>query len=328
MKFLLVTECSPLIGTGHVMRSITLGTAIRQLGHDVCFYPEWLCQWGQEAVVAQGFQISLEGLEEAAGMSQLTIMDGYNFDLNLMQRVMAKGPLAVVEDFLHRAIRCDVLLDPNIGAEATFFKSDTVEFNHYIGGSRFVTLSASVLNKSPAPPKSKSESLLISFGGSDPGFASENVLPHLIHSPDMFERVALVVGPMFGHDRKLELEAQVANSPIEIIGPLDSLGPLYRQFRWALGAGGTSAYERVFQMIPSLNLVTQSNQERLASKLSELGLALSLDVRSGDYSDTSSALEAIRDSMIEKRLEAFQSEFRDGDGATNIAKELETYLSG
>lgn len=327
MRFLFITECSPLIGTGHVMRSITLATAIRQLGHDVIFHGDGLCEWGKSALIEMSFQVSSGNLIAETAMCDLAIMDGYSFDSNLMRRVMKSTRLAVIEDFMHREIQCDILLDPNIGGEPSFFKGGDIEFGHYIGGSSFVTLTESVSEETPVSPNNKAKSLLISFGGSDPSFASENALKQLIASPLVFEKVALVVGPMIDKERRLGLEDQAAKLNVEVVGPLSSLAPLYREFRWAIGAGGTSAYERVFQMIPSLNLVTQSNQERLANKLSELGLAFTLDVRDGDFSGIIGALEAIMGPAMEQRLEEFQSGFRLGSGAANTAKELELHLN-
>ena len=59
MKISIRTDSSIAIGTGHVMRCLTLAEELRQAGHEVTFVCRDLPGNVSEAVAARGFRLNL-----------------------------------------------------------------------------------------------------------------------------------------------------------------------------------------------------------------------------------------------------------------------------
>ena len=90
----------------------------------------------------------------------------------------------------------------------------------------------------------------------------------------------------------------------------------------AVGAGGSSAWERCTLALPSLMLVLADNQRPAAMALAEAGAALILDAAAPEFDREfdRAFLQLLNNGLVRARLAAKSAELCDGLGAARVAK--------
>ena len=168
--------------------------------------------------------------------------------------------------------------------------------------------------------------ILLSLGSGDVDSLSIKILNCLARSQIGGFRIDILPGPYFP-DENLEI---ILRDLSEIIGtvlaPTQDLSEIYEQYGLAIGAAGTSSYERLAAGIFSLNIIGNANQQRVSLALAKKGLALSFDaIDSFSCSEFSEKFA----SLTEKgSFHPALAEVPDGRGQLRIARELVLLTAG
>src|SRR4051812_35503318 len=113
MRIVFRVDASTQIGTGHVIRCMTLAAELRSRGAQIAFacrdLPGNLCDTIREA----GFKIGAEDLVDRGGWDWL-VVDHYGLEsrYEASKRGSARRVM-VIDDVADRAHDCDLLLDQN-----------------------------------------------------------------------------------------------------------------------------------------------------------------------------------------------------------------------
>ena len=272
-KFKLVPQGGKAIGIGHLRRMISLGEAAVELGHEVLFVTKYL-EDGLAAKVNGKFSTTnLESEKESHLDNEYLVLDGYEIPI---QEFQDHENLVVFEDYVHRNLKCKFLVDAN------FSKDSLSKYGHYsyqsiIEGEKFISLGPEYRKTAKIRDFVSKPRLLISLGGSDSENFTEIVLEAITKERGRFSDISVAIGPLNRNEARLRHE--FSQQELNWVKSPESLFTLYETHDVAIGAGGTSAYERVNRNLPSLNLITVDNQERVALGTQALGLALATDVR-------------------------------------------------
>ena len=133
-------------------------------------------------------------------------------------------------------------------------------------------------------------------------------------------RIDLLPGPYFPKEN-LEIISRDYSAVIgKVLPPTQDLSRLYEQYDFAIGAAGTSSYERLAAGIFSLNIIGNANQKRVSLALAKQGLALSFDaLNSFSCSEFSEKF-----ALLTKKgsFHPTRAEVPDGRGQLRIASEL------
>lgn len=313
-------EAGPKSGLGHFHRSARLAKEFEELGFEVFFD-----SFNLEADLAQKLKDSgLEVLSDAfipGRLPDLAIVDGYGFENSDMGPERAKK-VAVFEDYKFRSINPDIVIDANLAQTSDYLAPDKDKSFYLIQGEEYIVIDQrhAFTNRSPEV-EDLEKNLLVSLGGSDPKGITWEVLEQIEGIQSYFNLVTVVIGPMFKDVNKHVEKFKKRFANLEFSVKPEGLWKLNRMHDVAIGAGGTSAYERVSSGLASLNLVTENNQLRLANNLSKAGLALSLDVRFGEYLNLKNELLKI-DFEFRERVRK-QGPLRvDGHGSKRLASKI------
>jgi UDP-2,4-diacetamido-2,4,6-trideoxy-beta-L-altropyranose hydrolase len=304
-------DASFQIGTGHVMRCLTLAAALRESGARCTF----ICRPHNghllELIGQRGYSIvSLPSLVkvsdphvevsahtdwldtdwktdaqdtcEALGGARIDwlVVDHYALDQLWEQalRPHCKN-LMVIDDLADRSHDCDVLLDQNLGRSAQdydgFLKSHTLTFI----GPRYALLRpefAQLRNQSlsrRAQPQLKH--LLITMGGVDRENETGRVLQALIlcHLP-LDLRITVVMGP---HAPCLaDVKQLAAQMPwtTKVLSSVNEMAQLMADSDLCIGAAGGTSWERCCLGLPTMLMVLATNQRAGAAALDRSGAAL------------------------------------------------------
>lgn len=304
MRVVFRVDAAVRIGTGHLMRCLTLAESLRQRGVQVRFISRehvgnqvaLLRQRGISVSVlpapANGVTVSSEGYADWLGVTQAEdaeqtiqaldgerpdwlVLDNYALGVEWEHRIRQHVErLMVIDDLADRQHYCDILLDQNYSPNGEQRYADLVPENcKLLMGPNYALLRPeySVQRKTFRDRDGQVKRVLVFFGGSDPqnvtGLALEALsCPGLEHL-----EVDVVVGA--NNPNREGLEAQVRQRRhTRMYGPRPHLADLMSQADLAIGAGGATNWERICLGLPTVVVSIAENQRSASEALAEAGL--------------------------------------------------------
>ena len=311
MKIVFRTDASIQIGSGHVMRCLTLAEALRDRGakvlficrdlpgnlnamieakgFDLCRLPapgshvaglswnrhaNWLgVDWSQDAAE------TLRCLHEVDKSVDWLVVDHYALDRQwevLMRPVAAK--IMVIDDLADREHDCDLLLDQNLYPDQdTRYESLLSRNCKQLLGPGYALLRPefSNLRRQLADRDGQVRRILVFMGGSDLDDVTSRVLDALKSLQEFMFEVDVVVGANSPNRKTVEtLCREVPRCNFHCQVP--NLAELMNKADLAIGGGGSAVWERACLGVPSLVLGIADNQSALAETVGERGCCLYL----------------------------------------------------
>ncbi|SFA47098.1 UDP-2,4-diacetamido-2,4,6-trideoxy-beta-L-altropyranose hydrolase [Metapseudomonas otitidis] len=345
MRVLVRADASLRIGSGHVMRCLTLAEALRQAGCDVQFACRPGLGDGLALIAARGFPVHrLEGVEDeracvesplpwAEDLAALwqALPAGTTFDWCVVDhyglgaewergvRLRARWVMAI-DDLLHRPHEVDLLLDQNATARQRLDDDSLATVRQPLLGPHFALL-REAFQGAPIAVAERVERVLVSFGGVDIGGETLKALAALETFPDVaVDVVAGAANPAWG-----ELEQRVSQHPRWTLHRhVDDFAGLMRQADLCIGAGGGTTWERAALGLPTLCVALAPNQRPNAERLAEAGLHLYLgeaaDLAVDDYRAALRIL--LGNPGLRRSLAARGRETVDGRGVRRVVAAL------
>lgn len=349
-SFVIRTDASRDIGSGHVTRCLTLAEALRGVGASVAF----ICRLQEghfgSIIESRGFPLTLlapiEGgdssrhepwldvsvdTDAAQTISAIVggarpdwlIVDHYALDAE-WERLLRPhtNRLMVIDDLADRPHDCDMLLDQNLVANfETRYATRTSERTRLLLGPRYALLQPdySVLRERAQPRHGSAKRVLIYFGASDlPDMTGKAVSAFLALGRD--DVVAdVVIGPTnLQADDVAALVLGHAN--IVTHRHLPSLSRLMAVADLAVGAGGAATWERICLKLPALVVTLAENQRALTAELHRQGAVQWL----GDASRVDAVLlaDALRKSIDNLPGNPVLENLVDGLGTRRVVDQL------
>jgi UDP-2,4-diacetamido-2,4,6-trideoxy-beta-L-altropyranose hydrolase len=307
------TDASVGIGSGHVMRCLTLADELRERGAT----PRFVCREHPGNLIglleAKGYPVArLEpagaGYREQPGdlahaswlgapwqadaaataallgssRPEWLIVDHYALDARWERQLRPlAGRILAIDDLADRPHDCDFLLDQNLHDNMPErYRKLVPQQCATLLGPRYALLRPefSQARKNLAPRKGDLERILVFFGGSDPSNETLKALQalSLLNRPDL--AVDVVLGGANPH--LAEIQAYCAVLPwVSLLQRVENMAQLIARADLAIGAGGGSTWERCCLGLPALvtsialNQVALSQSAERAGVISYLGAA-------------------------------------------------------
>lgn len=284
-------DASPHIGSGHVVRCLTLADALQGAG--------WRCVFASapgtletvSILARSGYQLLelVDSARESALLKDalpqgcaLLVVDHYRRDAEFETACRPwASRILVIDDLADRRHDCDLLLDPTLGRKSTDYAPLVPETCCLLLGSDFALLRPQFLAaRSVALERRKTQDtttrrILVSLGGADSSNLTAKVLNALIHS-GVEVAVDVVLGGTAQHLEEVRALAASTTLPITVHTAVEDMAELMTNADFAVGAAGTTSWERCTLGLPSLILVIADNQELVARTLDQVGAAVCL----------------------------------------------------
>lgn len=326
-SILFVADAGPAVGGGHVMRSLTLARALQAQGATCAFVAT-----PQVDAVLDVFGPDMPRVDaNAAGaIFDAVVFDHYGLGAADHRRLAADRPVLVIDDLADRPLGADMVLDAEPVRLPAHYAGLTPPHAELLLGPRFAPVRpcfARLRDQALRDRASRSPAhVLVSLGLTDVGGVTRRVIDRLAPlAKDL--RLDVVVGAAAPSlpalraldDPRIVLHIDAQNMP-ELIAGADL----------AVGAGGSSAWERCVLGLPSLCLVLADNQIETAGALEAAGAAIALDVRQPDFEPRlAAAFESLAaDPAALLRMSAAAASLCDGQGAPRVAARLLARLQG
>ena len=292
-----VDASSHQMGVGHLMRCLALADELEKQNHNVTFicrelkgnlikliehrvlilpvdkdfqsddlYLSWLGAT-QEQDAKQTIQVIHDNAD-------LLIVDSYALDEVWHKQLKPHAKkIMVIDDLADREFDCDVLLNQNLASKQGDYQGKVPSDCELLLGCEYALLRPefAAFRKRALEKRKKTQeikNILISMGGSDKKNITYNVLQQL---NDGFNIVVVLSSASLHREMIMDY---VKGKNIEVIINADNMAELMLDADLAIGAGGSTSWERCCLGLPTLLFVTAENQRAVAENLEHSGAVI------------------------------------------------------
>lgn len=288
------------IGTGHLQRCLALAQNFKLVGHNCIFFSREFEPYSYEKVATLGFECRIIGKGNfdrhkktekdwlSVTQSQdvedflkslhndvldICIVDHYSIDESWECEVRKHlKKLVVIDDLANRKHHCDILIDQNYykdfeGRYTHLVSESTVQLlgpRYCLLRSEFQNLRTSKNNKNNKHRKI----VLVNFGG----VSDINLLRIVIESLNQILKYNYIF--ITGQIKDIDFVelCGLAEEHIQLLKTVNNMGEIMTQCDFALGASGSTVWERFCLGLNAALIEVADNQNILLKDLSELGL--------------------------------------------------------
>lgn len=300
MNVVIRADASLEIGTGHVMRCVTLAKQLIGEGVEVSFICREFPGNSISFIQKQGFHVhimtSYESINHLKWVSDnweidavetrliienlnkkidLLIVDHYSLDAN-WERVhcSAVKHIMVIDDLADRPHDCDILLDQNYYLNMqNRYKGFVPDACIQLLGPNYVLLREEFLyiNTQNIKRDGNVKNILIFFGGTDP---TGETLKTLQAIQELMSDIEFNVVVGASNPQKEEIEKLCEHmSKVRFYCQVCNMAELMIEADLAIGAGGTTIWERCFLGLPSIIIIVADNQKEVTYEFTEKNAA-------------------------------------------------------
>ncbi len=351
MHIAIRTDASILIGSGHVMRCLTLADGLRRQGHTATFICRdhvgnlitQIAKAGFDFVVLPAIDHPITGtnpddyaawlsvpqhIDADATLAALNfnpdwlVIDHYGIDAEWETAVRpAAGHILVIDDLANRRHDCDVILDQNFIHNAAKRYDGLVPPNctPLIGPNYALLRDEFQIARKEAAAEQGACRVNVFFGGVDATGETVKFLDAIIDGGFEDCRFDVVVGAK-NQRRNRILKLASLHGGVSIHENVEHMAKLFSRATVALGAGGTTVWERCCIGLPMLLVAIADNQVAISREVEQAGAAKYLgrasEISGGDMADALVQLLEDKDRVIGMREAARR--LADGNGCERV----------
>ncbi len=328
MKLLIRADASARMGTGHVMRCLSLAQGWRRAGQDALFLLKESTPALEQRLQGEGFDIvrsdAVAGgtgdADETARVAQergadWIVADGYHFGADFQRVLKAAGSrLLLVDDYGHADhYSADYILNQNLYAAPGFY-ARREPHTRLLLGSRYTLLRQQFNEwrgwKREIPGQARK--VLVTLGGSDPDNVTGAIVEKVAQIPDI--EITVLVGGSNPHREQLQSKIQNPKSKIRLIVDAPNMPEWMAWADVAVAAGGTTSWELAFMGLPSLVLVLADNQRAVADALESSRMAR----KTTPHTVASDLAALLADAEGRAQMSRRGRDTVDGDGVSRV----------
>lgn len=278
-------DASPQIGSGHVYRCLTLADALLVRG--------WRCTFlsapGSEIIVPaladEKYNLARAPLFDLK--ADVLVVDHYGLDADFESSCRGWAQkILVLDDLADRRHDCDILIDQTHGRLAADYESLVPSGCAVLTGARhallrpqFAALRAETLARREKPIDGQPR-ILVFLGSTNMNNATEKMLEALGAFSMVPLQIDVVLGAQAqGADRVISLALKFSHEKFHTVHcheNVKDMATLMAAADLAVGAGGTTSWERCCLGLPSLLVEIADNQNLIAANLDKAGAVLDL----------------------------------------------------
>jgi UDP-2,4-diacetamido-2,4,6-trideoxy-beta-L-altropyranose hydrolase len=345
------------IGTGHVMRCLTLANAMRERGANCTFVGrehdghlmDWVEQCGHTAlhlsrdcgahvIATNPSYAAWLGIDWAADAQQTQqllasegvdwlVVDHYALDYRWEQALRPHCKrLMVIDDLADRPHDCDLLLDQNLGRNAADYGNLLKPHTQTLVGPTYALLRPefSLLRGYSLTRRSEPQlkQILVTMGGVDKDNTTGQVLMNLQNTPlpvDM--QITVVMGQNAPWLQQVQAQAAQMQVRTQVLVGVKNMAQIMADSDLAIGGAGSTSWERCCLGLPAALMVLAPNQQAGAQALFKSGAVIVLENPQqvqGLFKDLDSAFPLLKLRQMSDAAALLSS----GDGARYVAETM------
>ena len=337
-RILVFPDCGPRIGGGHVMRCLTLARALTAKGAAVAFAANPMAQevltvFGARDMATYAVSDDVgEAARQAVGWARAfeadaVLLDHYQLSFEQEAALRDGRRLAAIDDLADRPRPADLIINPGYGRTPGDYLGLLHDDAVVLAGPEYALVRPEfAAHRDQALVRRREgghlKHVLISLGLTDVEGITGRVVralePHL---------QGLVLDVVLG-DQAPSLpalrERAKTDCGLRLHVDTHAMAELMSQADLAVGAGGSSVWERATLGLPTVTVMLADNQRPMAEAMARVGLTLAVDARAADFEAQLAAAvrRLIDDAALRRWLFEAPCHACDGLGAERVAEAL------
>ena len=351
------TDASLQIGTGHIMRCLTLADALAARGADCQF----ICRAHEGNLIdfirgkgymthvllvgatltrssaylhsAHAHWLGATQAEDAEACASILtaqcpdwlIVDHYALDV-CWERALAPHyrKLMVIDDLADRPHACDLLLDQTFGRAAADYRLLVPADCRLLCGSQYALLRPEFAALRPYSLQRRAlpalRELMITMGGVDKDNATGQVLQALrTCSLPADCRITVVMGATAPWLEDVKRQAQEMPLPTRVRVGVSDMAQQMADSDLAIGAAGATSWERCCLGLPSIVLIVAENQRLIMDQLNMVNAAVAINLKNENFASVLSRLiEKFKEPKNLLKMTEIAAAVADGMGTDRI----------
>ena len=316
------------------MRSLTLAGALSDRGAEPVFLATAAVAGVLDAFappdlsrIGTGGPDLVEAAAAAAEGSDLVVIDHYGLSAEDHLNIRSGRAGLIIDDLANRPLAGDLILDSGPARTAADYAGLIPQGSRLLLGPAYAPVRPAFVQRRPDALKRRSEGgpvrrLMVSLGLTDVGGLTGELVRRLL--PGLGDvALDIVLGSaapslaglteLAREDRRLTLHVDTRSMP-DLTLAADA----------AIGAAGSTNWERCVLALPTLQVVVADNQRPAARALAAAGAVLVVDRSQPDFGAAfdSAAARLLDDAGLRRDLSATSSTVCDGGGADRVAEAL------
>jgi len=341
MKIVFRTDSSMDIGTGHVMRCLTLADELMERGADLSFVcrkaPGNLIQHIEDKgyrvyPLPPDIDLSVDKdltqkiLQKQTELIDWLIIDHYEIDIlweSYLRKYVKK--IMVIDDLANRYHDCDILLDQNISVKGNRYNGFVPLHCLKLLGPEYALLMQEFAQARMSLKERAEEvkRILVTMGGVD----HENQTAKVLKGIKMLGRNDISVDVILGasNPNRSKIEEMISEMQnAKCFNNVKNMADFMVKADIAIGASGSTTWERCCLGLPSIVMVLADNQKDIAEELGKEGVVVNLgwheDVTEMDIKNAVENLLADSDKRGKMNLKG--KEMVDGIGIKKVVEKI------
>lgn len=326
-------DASVQIGIGHVMRCLTLSEELKERGFKVIFISAELEGDLKQLIKNKGIEVypitnttlkidyeqTRNVLKNYASQLKILIVDSYKHDIQWETLIKSHVDLLISIDDKPRLHNVDILIDNNYKAELiNFYKENMTEVKKLLGSS-YVML-RSEFKKHYTQNDMKDDLIHIFFGGTDCNnytfLYSDKLLEYITGI-----KVHVVVSNSFAFEGTLKKLKNSYGERFDYSVSPENMAEIMSKCTIAIGAPGTTTWERMSIGLPCAYLATNINQIPILQKIQndKLGIYLGEVNQKTHLEQVQIFSDFLKNKSLQSEIAESGKKLIDGQGSKRIA---------
>lgn len=365
MNIVFRVDASLKIGTGHVMRCLTLADTLRDNGVHCHFISREHPGNLNSLVLQRGYSLSILpicdsvsiekesdlfhagwlGASQHADAQEVSVIlraikpdaivvDHYALDFRWETELREPNrKIIVIDDLADRHHECDLIIDQNLGQSRYEYTNKIPSYCKSLIGTKYCLLrpefaearSASLLRRK----HNSLTNILISMGGVDVGNATSYVLDSIKEELLPNHKITIVLGTHSPYVADVTEISKSLPCPSELIVGTNSMANLMRESDLAIGAAGSTSWERCCMGLPTLMAILAENQKISAERLQAAGAAINFSLHPHSQPSLKEIFTSLKNDPEKlASMSKYSEHITDGLGRLRITKKLINLLGG
>ncbi|WP_340005373.1 UDP-2,4-diacetamido-2,4,6-trideoxy-beta-L-altropyranose hydrolase [Paenibacillus sp. FSL K6-0276] len=346
MRYFIRADASEHLGTGHIMRCLSLSVELIRKKHTVVFVCRLLHPYLRILITNQGcdileieskepvgsteeseYVVSLIKKEYAINQTDWIIVDHYSISYSyesILRNLFSN--ILVIDDLADRRHDCDMLLDTNLNNGNEKYNKLVASSVTQLIGPKYALLRQEFLDeRSNINDKFPEhiQSIFVCFGGTDPSNETLKTIKALEPVLNDITKVKIVLGRTNPHVEEL-INLFENNSKLEFLIQPSSIAQEMVSCDMAICAGGSMTWERYCMGLPAIVIAIADNQIEVANYGQSIGIDKYIGVSSlvTEADITRSIRQLVHPATWLREARELAMESVDGNGVSRVVNYL------
>ncbi len=328
---------NPQIGSGHIMRCLSLADGLRDIGQETVFVTADDCF--QAIIQARDHKCILlhtkyDHMEEELPLlrpllqklcPRCMILDSYYATPDYMAEIRNEVPLVYIDDQNAFDYPADLVINYTLYADKLPYPQN----KRYLLGPEYTLLRREFQDIPQRQAAERVKNVLLSTGGADPEHVALKCVQYLLEQRIAGVTYHVVLGAMNPDVENIKRLA-AGQEHIVLHWQVSDMRALMLECDAAISAGGTTLFELCACGVPTVTYVLADNQIMNAASFADAGLMLNAgDIRK-DSQFTAHLFESLKELMQDRPLRQHMMErtqaLVDGSGTTRLANAIAKFV--